>query len=150
MSCSYVALEDSTRSVMWSFPMTYSKKRPSARTTTRNLRIPRYKLPHHTAFELTCTTIRPNPMMLGTKTSLNDTLPMHQKAVLHEIAIMFHIIRNVGVIGCDIPSALIVYIWVRISYICDMHKNANLIAMPVHRLYFVLHLKGVVLSIVNH
>ncbi len=150
LSSSDVALQDCTDTVMCSFPMPCSKKRPSALTTTRNLRIPRYKVPRHTAFELTCTTIRPNPMMLGPKTSLNNTLPMQRKAVLHEIAIMFHIIRNVEVIGCDIPSAFIVYIWVRISYICDMHKNANLVAMPMHRLDFILYLKGVVLSIVNH
>jgi hypothetical protein len=62
---------------------------------------------------------------------------------------MFHIITNVEMVACDIAGALIMWNWVRIPHVCDVYKDVNLVAMPVHGLDFILYLKRIVFSIVN-
>ena len=62
---------------------------------------------------------------------------------------MFHIITNVEMVACDIACALIIWIWVRIPHVCDVYKDANLVAMPMQGLDFILHLKRIVFSVVN-
>ena len=57
--------------------------------------------------------------------------------MLYKIAIIFDIITNVEMVACDIACVVIMWIWVRISQICDVDEDVNLVAMPVHGLDFI-------------
>ena len=62
---------------------------------------------------------------------------------------MIFIIRNVGIITHDISSAFISKITMRVSHPYDLKKYCDLVAIPMHRLYFILNLKGVIFSKFN-
>jgi hypothetical protein len=129
--------------------MPYSKERPRARATTGNLWIPSYKVPGDSTLKLICTAIGPYPVVFGYETPLKNAFPMQHEAMLHKIAIVFHIVTNVEMVARDITCALIMWIWVRVSDICYVYKDTNLVAMPVHGLDFILDLKRIIFSIVN-
>jgi hypothetical protein len=69
--------------------------------------------------------------------------------MLDKVAIIQLVIRNVKVISHNTPCALILRIGIRVSHPHDVNQNCYMVAVSMHGLYFILHLEGVILCIVN-
>ncbi len=69
---------------------------------------------------------------------------MQKKTMLNKIIVMTFIIKNVVIIFHASSSGLVMRVKVWVLNASNVDKNGHLVAMPVHRLHFILNLKVVV------